>query len=62
MGDIVIIGGPNGAGNVPPSAEQDRPKPQSAREILDAIEWSLQETRRRLAEAEAEIDRDPGGT
>jgi hypothetical protein len=50
---------------LPRSAGPEGPRPQSAREILDAIDKALAETRRRLAEAEAEIDCDsvpPGGT
>jgi hypothetical protein len=43
-----------------PSDEPEGPRPQSVKEILDAIDKALAETRRRLAEAEAQIDRASG--
>jgi len=35
---------------------EEAPKPKSSREILDAIDKALKDTRRQLAEAEAAID------
>jgi len=62
-GKLDVVGGmlgPQPAFHLPHSAEPQGPKPQSPREILDAIDRALRETRRLLAEAKAGVDGSSG--
>jgi hypothetical protein len=57
-GKLEVVGGMLAPPLYPPPSVQpaEGTKPESSREILDAIDKALKETQRRLAEAEAAVD------